>query len=180
MEAASRAESVNLLDLGTLYLAASGTKGSTVQTASVGKVHVRFTASKAFNEAVGKVEIRKIATADAGPVVDTVTDLFSEKTDGSVTAGKVLRIEGSRLKIAGDDGGVFFAVCDKDGAHSDEEDSWIKSGRLTRNVGSTLEFFIPETLEAGKTYKVLHKSGTKGKEGAYSYTACVLCEVSAG
>ena len=127
LEAASKAESVNLLDLGTLYPAAIGVKGTTSETVSVEKVLMRFTSSKETNDAVKKIEIKKISLASSSPKAEKATDLFSQKTDGSASAGKVLRIEGSKLKISGDKGGIFFALCDKNGEYPKDESDWTKS-----------------------------------------------------
>jgi len=178
IEAATQAESVNLFDLGTLYLAASGVKGTTNETATIEKIMVRFTASKELNDAVKKVEIRKITWADSSPKVELLTDLFSQKTDGTATCGKVLRLEGSKLKMAGDECGVFFAQCEDDGAYPKDEASWIKSPVITRNTHKNLEFFIPESLEAGKKYLIFHKSGILQKDKSYTYSTNELCKVN--
>ena len=179
LEAASKAESVNLFDLGTLYPAAIGVKGTTNETTTIEKIVVRFTSSKELNTAVKDIEIKKVTLASSTPITGKITDMFSQKEDGTATIGKVLRIEGSRLKFTGNDSGIFFAPIDESLAYDTDEKTWIKSPAVMRNAPKMLEVFIPETLEEGRKYAVLHKSGAAQKDGSWLYTIAILCNVTA-
>lgn len=176
IEALQRGESVNLMDLGTFYIAASGTTGNTAETAEVKRLFVKFTSSKETNEAVSKLEISKVMVADASPAIDSVTDLFTALKDGTVTAGKAVRIDGDRLKISGDEGGIFFAECSPDGAYSDDESIWLKVNAETimRNRSRTLEFFLPENLKSGKSYRIILRTNSrKGSEDKKTFVTAV-------
>ena len=104
--------------------------------------------------------IKKIAVASSAPMIDSVIDLFTGNTDGTLTGGKIVRIEGGKLKIVGDDCGIFFVACDETGKFSDDETTWIKieSDKIIRNTSKTLEFFLPDTLEKDNTYKIILKT----------------------
>ena len=171
LEALSRGEAVNLFDLGTLYITTSGTvKGDTPETASIPGFQVKFTSSKVTNEAVSALGIKKIVMSDTSPIIGTMTDLYTGEEAASFTKGKAIRIEGTRLKIAGEDGGVFFAPATEKEEPVADEAQWIKVSKLIRNVSKTLEFFLPETLEIGKPYCIVLKTNsTKGNTTKKSY-----------
>ncbi len=176
IEALQRGESVNLMDLGTFYIAASGTSGNTAETAEIKKLLVKFTSSKETNEAVSNLAINKIVVADSSPSIDCVTDLFTGLKDGTVTAGKAARIDGGRLKISGEEGGIFFAECDTEGVFLEDENAWhkVNPGSIMRNLAKALEFFLPETLESGKTYRIILRTNSrKGSEDKKTFVSAV-------
>lgn len=172
LEALSRGEAVNLIDLGTLYITTSGTlKGNTPETASIPGFQVKFTSSKITNEAVSALGIKKIVMSETSPIIGTMTDLFSGETGTEFTAGKSVRIEGSRLKIAGEDGGVFFAPATEKEEPAADEAQWIKVEKLIRNGSKMLEFFLPPALAAGTPYCIVLKTNSaKGNKTKKSYS----------
>ena len=172
LEALSRGEAVNLFDLGTLYITTSGkVKGDTPETATIPGFQVKFTSSKVTNEAVSALGIKKIVMSDTSPIIGAMTDLFTGEETTSFTAGKSIRIEGTRLKIAGEAGGVFFAPTTERDVPVSDESQWIKVKKLIRNVSKTLEFFLPPELEVGSTYCIVLKSNsTKGNTTKKSYS----------
>ena len=176
IEALQRGESVNLMDLGTFYIAASGTSGNTAETAEIKKLLVKFTSSKETNEAVSKLGINRIVIADSSPSIDSVTDLFTGLNDGTLTSKKAARLDGGRLKISGSDGGIFFAECDTDGIYSEDESLWHKVNpeSIMRNLSKTLEFFLPESLEIGKSYRIILRTNSrKGNEDKKTFVSAV-------
>lgn len=172
LEALSRGEAVNVLDLGTLYITTSGTvKGDTPNTASIPGWRVKFTCSKVTNNAVAALGIKKIVMSATGPVIGTVTDLFTDEETSEFTAGKAVRIEGDRLKIAGDEGGVFFAPVTDKGEPASDESQWIKAENLINNRMKVLEFFLPASLEAETPYCIVLKTNcAKGNTTKKSYS----------
>lgn len=164
------------MDLGTFYIAASGTSGNTAETAEIKKLLVKFTSSKETNEAVSKLGINRIVIADSSTSIDSVTDLFTGLNDGTLTSGKAARIDGGRLKISGSDGGIFFAECDTDGIFSEDESAWHKVNpeSIMRNLSRTLEFFLPESLESGKSYRIILRTNSrKGNEDKKTFVSAV-------
>ncbi len=102
LEALARGEAVNVLDLGTLYIKANCViAGSSPETVVTEGFQVKFTSSKRLNDAVAKIGIKKIVTADSGPVIGNMTDLYTGRTGTLFTAGKSVRIEGMRINYRG-------------------------------------------------------------------------------
>ena len=181
LEALSRGESVNLFDLGTLYITSKGKViGNTPDTATIPGFQVKFTASKVTNEAVAALEIKKMILSDTSPKIGTMTDLYSGEETLNFTSGKSIRIEGSRLKIAGEEGGVYFAPVTELGDVDKDETKWIKVEKLIRNVSKTLEFFLPAELAEATPYSIVVKtnsskgsSSTAKKSYSVAYSAVV-------
>ena len=173
LEALSRGEAVNVLDLGTLFITTNGTvKGDTPETASIPGWQVKFTCSKVTNNAVASLGIKKIVMSATGPVFGAMTDLFTDEETAEFTAGKAVRIEGDRLKIAGDEGGVFFAPATEKGDAVSDESQWIKVENLIRNRAKILEFFLPVSLAVDTPYCIVLKTNsTKGNMTKKSYSA---------
>lgn len=171
LEALSRGEAVNLFDLGTLYITTSGTvKGNTPETASIAGFQVKFTSSKVTNEAVSSLGIKKIVMSDTSPIIGRMTDLYTGEETVAFTKGKAIRIEGSRLKISGEDGGVFFAPATEKGEPVADETQWIKVPKLIRNVSKTIEFFLPPSLASDTPYCIVLKTNSsKGNTTKKSY-----------
>lgn len=172
LEALGRGEAVNIFDLGTLYITTNGkVKGDTPQTATIPGFQVKFTCSKITNDAVSALGIKKIVISDSSPIIGTMTDLFTGEEGTTFSAGKAIRIEGSRLKISGDDGGIFFAPATEKGEPDFDEAKWIKVSRIIRNVSKNLEFFLPPELETGNSYCIVLKTNsTSGKATRKTYS----------
>lgn len=171
LEALARGEAVNVLDLGTLYIKTCGTvKGDTPETVSIPGFQVKFTASKVTNEAVSSLSVKKIVVSDISPVINAMTDLYTGEVAGAFTEGKAIRIEGIRLKIAGDEGGVFFAPATAAGTPDDDVAKWIRAEKIIRNTDKALELFLPMELAVGREYCIVLKTNyTKGNRGKKSY-----------
>lgn len=150
---------VDVLGLGTIYPAVSGgIKGENPGAASIGKIRVGYTASKKASEAVACVKIDKVVIGSSVPVIDSIVNLSNQASDYTLTVGKSARITGTRLKITGGDGGIFFAPSDESGKMNRDESTWLKVGetQISTNKPKTLEFFLPDSLsQAGKYFIVL-------------------------
>jgi hypothetical protein len=86
---------------------------------------------------------------DGGAIIGLVTDVLTGKTDGTVSAGGDIIIEGSKIKItpAGDTSvGVFFT----DAAGADTPLDWP----LSENNPRRLLCRVPVSLTSGETYSL--------------------------
>ncbi len=167
-------KSVNLLDLGTLYIALSGGMKVAPKTASeVSALTVKFSPSKPLTESVSNIEIDKIVYVDASPLISSVKCLWENAEDGTVLLNRIVRITGNKLKIEGEKGGVFFCPVDSNGEPDNEESTWIKSA-VTRNLPKTIELYVPENLEVGQKYALCVKTRPNA-DGVYSlgFSDCV-------
>jgi hypothetical protein len=97
--------------------------------------------SKEIRDKIGAVKMVKVQTPVTGPIIIAVKDSLSGQTDGTLTAGGVLDISGSRLKVYPDipEDGVYFIA-------SDGTD--YKASTLVENKPSRLIAMIP-SLPAG-------------------------------
>lgn len=163
----SSAKSVNLLDLGTLYIALSGGMKIAPKTASeVASLTVKFSPSKTLTESVGKLEIDKIVYADSAPLISSVKCLWDGVEEKAVKPGKLVSITGSRLKLEGAECGLYFCPVDENGEAEADETKWLKCV-VTRNLPKTLEAYVPDNLTPGEKYAVAIKTRPTA-EGAYS------------
>jgi len=144
---------VNILELGTLYLAPKGIISS-VSGGSVPVMVPRFTPSEKLKAKAASVNVETKVLSDATPFIETVLDTFDADSSGSVTKNRVARLCGSRLKVTGDDGGVFFCPLNDDGSISANESTWIKVEPLVTNVAKKIEFYVPEAVQTGATYAI--------------------------
>ena len=157
-------KAVNVLDLGTMYIAMKCNAKGKSDVAECGSFHIKFTPTELANSALASLSVDKIVYADGSPEITEVTDLSSGASDGNLTRGKPCRITGSRLKIGGNESGVWFAPVDADGRTSTDESAWVKSDEasLFRNKPSELNFFVPDTLEKG-SYRIVIRTAYLGK-----------------
>lgn len=163
----SSAKSVNLLDLGTLYIALSGGMKIAPKTASeISSLTVKFTPSKPLLESVGKLEIDKIVYADSAPLISKVKCLWEGIEEKAVKPGKLVSITGSRLKLEGADCGLYFCPVIEDGPVETDETKWLKCA-VTRNLPKTLEAYVPDNLTAGEKYVIAIKTRPLA-DGTYS------------
>ena len=158
LEALTRGESVNVLDLGFMYIAPKGGFNGKDGTSENGKsaLTVKFTPSQTVRSKVEKVEINDMFIADVNPQIFAVTDQFTEGTDRILTKGKTVLLEGERLKIAGEEGGVF--LCPVEGekkAVCADETKWLKSPQVTKNTMKNLIFFVPDEAVEDTEYRIL-------------------------
>jgi hypothetical protein len=97
--------------------------------------------SKSVRERIGKVKMTKVQAPVTGPIITAIKDSLSDLTDGTLSAGGVLDIAGSRLKVYPDipEDGVYFIASDG---------TEYKASTLVENKPSRLIAMIP-TLPAG-------------------------------
>lgn len=142
--------SVNILDLGTLYLSAQGS----VSNGEVPNLRARFTPSALVNEQAAKVNVEAVLTASEEPVISGVIDTAHPENNGKLSTGIVARVEGEKIKLGGETKGIFFVPLDESGNKISDETKWVqvKESRIKTNFPQSLEFYVPKSLETGKQY----------------------------
>ena len=157
-------KAVNLLDLGTMYIAMKCNAKGKSDVSESGNFYIKFTPTALANKAISSLSVDKIVYADGSPEIDSVTDLSDTNAKNSLTIGKPCRIIGSRLKLGGDGCGIFFASIDSDGRISTDESSWhkIDEAGVFRNKPTELNFFVPASIPEGK-YQIVLRTAYLGK-----------------
>ena len=163
----SNAKSVNLLDLGTLYIALSGGMKIAPKTASeISSLTVKFSPSKTLIESVEKLEIDKIVYADSAPLISSVKCLWENLAEKTVKSGKLISITGNRLKLEGTESGLYFCPVNENGKAETNETKWLKCV-VTRNLPKTLDAYVPDNLTSGEKYAIAIKTRPLA-DGTYS------------
>ncbi len=149
-------KAVNVLDLGTMYIAMKCNAKGKSDVAESGNFCIKFTPTSLANDALSTLTVDKVVYADGSPEITELSDLSSGKTDGRLTPGMPARITGARLKIGGQGSGIFFAPCDSDGNPVKDESAWLRveDTAVFRNKPTELNFFVPAALEKGK-YRIV-------------------------
>lgn len=163
-------EAVNVMDLGTMFIATKGKyNGSSFVTSDGSKpLQVKFTPSRLTQETIGNIRVTEISTADEGMKIHSVTDRFTGAEDSVISLGRELLLKGIRLKLSDSDGcGAFFCPVDADDNPVSDKSQWIKASVITENTSGKLGVYVPEELEEGRNYRMLVRtdySSGKGKK----------------
>ena len=106
------------------------------------------------------VNVDKIVYVENSPEITVITDLYTNKENETLTKGKPVKITGTRLKLGDENSGIFFAPIDTEEEIISDESAWIKVPQesIFRNKPTELNFFVPETLESGKSYCIVLKT----------------------
>ena len=153
-------KAVNVLDLGTMYIAMKCNAKGKSDVSESGNFYIKFTPTTLANEAITSLSVDKIVYADGSPEITRIEDLSDVESKNTLTKGKPCRITGSRLKLGGENWGIYFAPVDSEGIMNSDESQWIKTDEssLFRNKPSELNFFVPDSLSEGNWQIVLRTS----------------------
>ena len=111
------------------------------------KLTLDMVLSKEMRDALSTVGVEVLGVKEGGgAAIGLVTDTLTEATDGTITPGEDILIEGAKIKIAGDPDlcGVYFIPRD-----APEETIYKVERRLTQNDPSRIIARVPATLAPG-------------------------------
>jgi len=173
---------VNMLDLGTLFPSVNGSvSGTNPSAADIPEIIMKFTPSREAQEAISRIVVDAVTFTDGSPVISSVTDLKTKKTDGTLSAGYSVRISGHALKLGGSDNGIWFVPLNDDGTVEKDESKWIAvdTSLVSRNDPSTLEFPLYAPIVPGMKYAIavrtsISKSGTERKTSVTGFSTVPL------
>ena len=151
MRQLKQGKAVNVLGIGTFYLAADGiVKGKNPTPADAPPLCLRFTPSAEVNKSLKKLSVSLVVQSQHDPQIDAVRDLFSQKDNEIITYGKSLRVSGNRIRILGtlEDCGIYCVP--QDGS----EPIKVKEEHIFTNTPSLVEFFVPSELEKDTQYAI--------------------------
>jgi hypothetical protein len=117
---------------------------------AIHKITVDTTPSAEMRAALAEVGVEVLGVKDNGSFIGLVTDTSTGLSDGSITAGDDIMIEGDRLKIApeGEEGlGVFFV--------NDAGEATPVTRRLTQNDPKKLIARVPALPAGAYTLRVV-------------------------
>ena len=121
------------------------------------KFCIKFSPTQIAQEAINDLNVDKIVYVENSPEITAITDLYTNKENETLTKGKPAKITGTKLKLGDENSGIFFAPIASDSEINSDESTWIKvtQENIFRNKPSELNFFVPETLESGKSYSII-------------------------
>ena len=181
LAALKEGKAVNLLDLGELYIGASGSVADdSAREVSELTLTIRFSASQVLKDSISNVSIGNVVFSNTAPAISKIFNWYTGEESTTLTAGKNVILEGKRLKLGSDENcGLFLAPTDEKGEVPDDETIWLNCTSLVRqNTPKKIDFYLPETASPGSAYRIVVKSNyvngtTKRKEPVYTYSEVV-------
>ena len=157
LKACQNAKAVDVLGLGTIYISVAGSvSGENPGESSIPGFKLNFTPSPSAQEALDSIKVDKVIIANSNPVIDRIINTFDQNEERKLFKGKGVKIVGSKLKILGDDSGIWFAPLDSEGNANKDEESWLSVNQKTisHNKPKMLEFYVPDNL-SDTNYKIV-------------------------
>lgn len=149
---------VKLMDLGVLKIKHKGKLRNASDAENISNFTIGFTPSKITLNSVKELSVDSVLKTDNSPVIETVTDVFRNESDGFVTASQPVKLAGTKLKIGNESGKLYFVpqVEVGDEFQNSEKSEWIEVpySKIFRDKPSELIFFAPESLSFGTKYKI--------------------------
>lgn len=158
----SAGNAVKFGELGTFYITG---KGTVKNESGKPKLTVKFSTTQLLRDAVQNIEIASSEYVAPSGMITSITDITTGKTDGTLSMNSSILVEGSNLKVGGEDSGVWFVPLTEKSELNSDVGTWIKvESALIYNLPSKLLFAIPQSLTTGK-YKIVIRTRYAGKSG---------------
>lgn len=169
-------KSVNVLDLGTLYLASrKGIKTLNPDKTDINGFEARFSVAKEINAALAKITASVTQIIVANPVIKEIQNPLQTDEESnphmqnssdrvSLKATFSARIKGRNLKLGGEESGIWFVPLTDEGVAEADESQWIKVDDefILKNGKTVLEFHLPRELTVGTQYLILIRTRLGG------------------
>ncbi len=124
--ACQNGKAVDVLGLGTMYIAVSGAiTGENPGESSIPGFKLNFTMSPKSQTVLSSLKVDQVVISDSCPVFDRIINVYDQNEDRVLTKDKGAKVIGSKLKVAGEDSGIWFAPLDAEDNPSRDESTWI-------------------------------------------------------
>ena len=164
LELLKQGRSVDVLELGTLYLKPDSTvTKEDPSVTDMPKLKVAFRVNSETKNALSDVSVNSFMINDPSPVIGTVTSLYDGNTNGTLYQDSAVLLKGSNLKLPEsvinggggeeeNESGVYFVPVLDTGDPNPDETTWKKvTGYYSKNTETYLQFSQPPsgvTLDA--------------------------------
>lgn len=108
-------------------------------------IYVSFTQDKTLREAILDTTVEILGERPNSQYILETQDIKTGRSDGSATAGRILKIVGNMLKVAGDHPSVGITLTDSKGVETKLEED-----RIDTNNPKLLSILIPSELVDGE------------------------------
>jgi len=155
--ALKKGESVSLFDLGALYPTMRGAISRDMPPDELAShIHLAFTPSEIAEKEMQNIIVKNLRFAEEKREIKGIYNLYDEQAEDKVlTRGMTAQITGTKLKLGGDKSGIYFAPVDNEQRLVKDSRLWVQADHITRNMPKTVEFFVPETLESGTSWRIV-------------------------
>ena len=149
LETCKAGKAVDVLGLGRMYISVAGSvNGENPGESSIPGFKLNFTPSQKAQEALNLLKVDQVVISDSCPVFDKIINVFDQNHDKILYKDKGVKITGRRLKVMGEDSGIWFVPLDAQGNPSKDESTWtaVESSTISVNKPKSLEFYVPASL----------------------------------
>ncbi len=165
MEQVALGYAVDIMKICKMYIAPiSSVCSLTPEAETVTGFEARFATNEELKEVLKATSASVAAVVDTAPQISRIENPIDDSTDGKLKATFSARIKGKKLKVGGENSGIYFIPVDAEGNAEADEGKWIRvpDAFVTRNTAATLEFYIPRTLETGRNYIIAIRTQLRG------------------
>lgn len=147
--------------LGTFYVASKGLVSGQDENP---ELTAKFSPSEYLRNSVKDVKIDHASFESPKATISAITDVATGKTGFALTADGSVLVEGSGLRIGGEDSGIWFAPLSDGQKLAVDETTWrAVDSALVYNMPAKLLFQMPAGLVHNAQYKIVMRTRFAGK-----------------
>ena len=167
LEQAKLGFAVDIMQICKLYIAPiSSVQSLTPEAESITGFEARFSTNEELRETLKEITAAVSAVVDSAPQITQIENPVSGYAEGVLKATFSARIKGKKLKVGGENNGIFFIPLLEDNTANQDEQEWIKVPEefITTNSPKMLEFHLPRNLATGKKYFIGIRTSIRGTQ----------------
>lgn len=166
LEQAELGFSVDILEICKLYIApCSSIKSLTPESETVSGFEARFAVNDRLKEKLKGMTATVAAVTAPEPQISQIENPTEKEKNRRdiLKATFSARITGKKLKVEGDDSGIFFIPVRDDDTPSTNKEEWVQVPKefITHNTNLRLEFLLPRTIQGNSRYFIAVKIGER-------------------
>ena len=165
LEQAKLGFAVDIMEICKLYIAPkSSVQSLTPEAETVTGFEARFSVNDDLKSTLEGITASVISVVDSSPLISQIKNPVDGTFDTNLKATFSAHLTGKKLKIGGEAAGIWFVPVLEDGTASKDNTTWVNVDKsfITKNTASTLEFYLPRTLEIGKKYFIAVQTSLSG------------------
>lgn len=165
LEQAKLGFAVDIMEICKLYIAPKNSVRSlTPEAETITGFEARFSVNDDLKTTLESVSASVTSVVDSSPLISQIENLVDGTIDTTLKATFSARLTGKKLKVGGNESGIWFVPAAVDGSASTDETGWINVDEsfVTKNTARTLEFYLPRSLGTGKKYFIAVRTSLSG------------------
>lgn len=165
LEQAKLGFAVDIMQICKLYVAPiSSVQSLTPEAETVTGFEARFSVNEELKKTLQDIKASVTTVVGSTPLISQIENPVDGITDSTLKSTFSARLTGKKLKIGGNERGIWFVPENDDKSANLDETLWIKVDEdfITRNTDRKLEFYLPRSLETGKKYFIAVRTSLSG------------------